>query len=159
MAYINKIVVNGSEVNANQLEGILDKDGHQRFIEGNGTNGEHSGISYDYSKWSLSGSHLMLVLAGTIDANALLPDNVALTSFELPEWIRNKIYTVAGYQVIEAKEISVWISGTISEAYKEQILLQKTSTGVLIAKATRTQTASESECKFRIQFDLLIDNA
>ena len=158
MAYINKIVVNGQEVNANQLEGILDKDGHARFIEGDGTSTTQEGLTVSYCKWSLSGSHLMLVFAGALDANYVLTDNQTTALFALPEWIMNKIFPVAGYNTIEIKDVNVFNSSSISIAYTEKLAIQKLSNGIGIFIPQRAQTAPAYQTTFRAQFDLLIDN-
>ena len=47
-----------------KMEDIVDADGHKRFIEGNVTPANIIGENdIQYAKWSLSGSHLMIVLA------------------------------------------------------------------------------------------------
>ena len=46
---------------------LVDKDGHERFIEGDIPDPEITGLTPIYYKWSLSGTHLMIVMAGTIE--------------------------------------------------------------------------------------------
>ena len=154
MAYINRIIVNGAEVNANQLEGILDKDGHARFIEGDGSPETITGFSSSYCKWSLSGSHLMLVLAGTYSNGTTLSGNDTLANYELPEWIRNKIYPVFRSTFIEVKDTRVYADDL---GYVEvSIYLEKTASGVRIVNKDSESISTDRH--FRFQFDLLIDN-
>ena len=54
------------------MNNIVDSNGNPRFVEGDFTLQEHDGISYSYSKWSLSGTHLILVITGTIDNDTTL---------------------------------------------------------------------------------------
>ena len=48
------------------IENIYDEDEHKRFIEGDLTLQTIEGVSFSYGKWSLSGTHLMVVIAGSI---------------------------------------------------------------------------------------------
>ena len=150
MAYINKIVVNGQEVNANQLEGILDKNGHQRFIEDTPTLAQLIEDIVVYAKWSLSGSHLMLVLAmyNNSGASITVPQYAEFCSFvSLPDWVKAKILPT---------NPNANILGDVA--------------GVSNVKCTKA--SSDGNVKFvafenftiadggavRMQFDLLIDN-
>ena len=159
MGYINKIVVNGAEVNANQFEGILDKDGHARFIEGEGTPETISGVTVQYNKWSLSGSHLMIVYAFKIDANATLGSYAILSSIELPEWLYNKIYPLGDgtgnwVSVIQAIASDNGGLPTVEDA---RFLLAKSTNKINIYHISSAYTPT-ADRYLRVQFDLLIDN-
>ena len=52
---------------------LTDSKGNPRFIEGEGTPMEMEGFTASYCKWSLSGTHLMIVLSGSF-ANATVSD-------------------------------------------------------------------------------------
>lgn len=134
-----------------QLENIVDKDGHKRFIEGDFTPETISGVTYTYHKWSLSGTHLMFVLAGTIADTTALPFS-ALAYITLPSWIFNKIYPTYGI-VIERKSQLFGSSDTTTQS--GTAILFKDTTQIRISLASITMTATRS---FRIAFDLLIDN-
>ena len=45
---------------------LVDSQSHNRFVEGEGDLKTIAGITFTYNKWSLSGTHFMLVLAGSI---------------------------------------------------------------------------------------------
>lgn len=135
------------------FEKIADKDGHLRFVDGEGIIGPNqTAITSDYCKWSLSGSHLMFVFAGTI-ADEGQPADEYLAKFELPKWILDKIFPVWS-NYIEAKTISLkatdWTEQTMT------VVLGLASDNINIQPVQRpTMTANRH---FRIQFDLLIDN-
>ena len=76
------------------FEEIVDKDAHKRFIEGEGDIVlEQEGVDFTYAKWSLSGSHLLLVIAGTVeDETVLTSSTTAIVNFYVPKWIYDKIY-------------------------------------------------------------------
>ena len=156
MAYINKIVVNGSEVNANQLEGILDKDGHARFVEGAGTTTALTGFEFTYARWSLSGTHLMLVLAGNVEANTSLADNTDIVTFAVPSWVLDKIVTFR-YESVAILPFTVRETSTVQHDEFNCTLTKHTS-NLRIANVGGAQTI-EHGGTFRIQFDLIIDNA
>lgn len=70
---------------------LFDKDGHFRFIEGNGTPANVSGMTVISSKWSLNGSNLMFEIIGTFSKS--LNAGADLCTFTLPDWIIYKIPT------------------------------------------------------------------
>ena len=158
MAYINKIVVNGQEVNANQLEGILDKDGNARFIEGDITPKTISGYTFNYSKWALSGTHLMLVMAGVIASGTAISGGVVLASVTLPQWIKNKIYPNAIEGIIAKSYLNTWKTGSaIGSNYASA--LQKVDDNYNIVFWTESSVTLDADTAFRLQIDLIIDNA
>lgn len=136
------------------MENIKDSAGNSRFVEGNITPQTISGVSFTYAKWSLSGTHLMIVLAGTLENGAVL-SNVNWANIVIPQWIHDKIYPVFAISAIEIKAVTAR-----DNAYNSQSL------SFLIGKATGhslyiNQTANltlTSEKYFRLVFDLLIDN-
>lgn len=142
-------------VNKNLMEEIHDESGNLRFVEGKGVwNTAISGLNVSYCKWSLSGTHLMLVVAGTIDNGTNIVSNTVLATFPIPNYILSKIYPVWAVSAIESKNLVArddsWTSQNINT------VLAKTSTGLVInLNASVSLTANRS---FRLQFDLLIDN-
>lgn len=136
----------------NNITSLVDSAGNPRFIEGDGTAGEITGFTSTYCKWSLSGTHLMLVLAGTFANGAAVASSSTLATFKVPDFIRNKVFTVWSNN-IEAKTISTYASDWSAQNF--QIKFQKTSSSLKFEGSSITFTAERS---FRVQFDLLIDS-
>lgn len=132
------------------FEDIVDKDGHDRFIEGEINFPTVEGLTKSYGKWSLSGTHLMFVVAGSVANGTVLTNKVFYT--QLPQWIMDKIYPVFN-DVLENKSIPFYSSDWSSQ--NVGFILNKQSANMQITIATATMTADRT---FRAQFDLLIDN-
>lgn len=163
MAYVDKINVQGTVYDirdgAPLLENIVDSDGHKRFIEGDITPQEIEGVNFVFAKWSLSGTHLMIVMAGNIDVTETLSTNTTLAVItNIPAWVMSKIYPIASPSavVMFKDEIGREIGGS---GQKElQFELDKTSNtqlNILYIGENYTPTATNG---FRVEFDLLIDN-
>lgn len=134
------------------LDDIVDSQNHKRFIEGSGTPETITGMTVDYNKWSLSGTHLMLVMAGTFEnnVNAL----TELINYTLPEWVRDKIVSIGpNGEINRYNPIYYYIGGT---TYSRTALLKKTASGLSITQGNNIDVTS-GKVFFRIQFDLLID--
>lgn len=139
------------------IENIKDEDGHDRFIEGNlalASSG-FTGITFNYGRWSLSGTHLMIVVSGVAENNATMQDNLHIASASIPAWIYNKIMPNAT-NVVDVKDFNVIVAshamskyGTITLRKQNDILRLDNSSG---AKSITTGGM------FRIQFDLIVDN-
>ena len=84
------------------IEVLVDKNNHFRFVEGNVSTSTISGVTFSYAKWSLSGSHLSIVVAGTLANGSSLNGDLWAT-ITLPSWIVSKIYPVWGTVYIEKK--------------------------------------------------------
>lgn len=145
------------KVITNKLEFIVDKNNHLRFIEGNlSVSGSlPEGVEITYNKWSLSGTHLMLVLAGNIANETVITSQFIAYGF-IPQWIVDKIVPIFR-NVIEFKVINLTNDDTSTQT--ANCYLQKGSTegnpfiGFYLGAVTLTKDRA-----FRIQFDLLIDN-
>ena len=139
------------------FEHIVDADGHKRFVEGDITMETISGVTQTYGKWSLSGSHLMIVLAGTIENGTALALATWVSDVGLPAWIMSKIVPVfAGNVSINSVTLADDSWGTQTG----QFTLKKATVGDVTTVqinfvSTLTLTSTKS---FRAQFDLLIDN-
>ena len=133
------------------FENIVDKDGHARFIDEDITFETIEGVSKTYAKWSLSGTHLLIVIAGSV-LNGTAIGGKTICFINVPDWIKDKIVPIAqNYVTREAFEY--WSSGgtpSSSMAY----LIKATNQ---IYCSVGSVTISEDKT-FRIQFDLLIDN-
>ena len=133
------------------FEDIEDALGHKRFIEGDITIETIEGITQTYGKWSLSGSHLMIVVAGTIEDGTVLTGG-SLADINIPDWIFDKLVPiVSNFVVVENKTLIA------SDYTTQQLLLtlQKSSTKLSLRYGSLTIVKAKS---FRFNFDLLIDN-
>lgn len=140
------------------LERIKDANGNLRFVEGNGFYSSQAGRTITYCKWSLSGTHLMFVLAGTYDEGAIVQGG-DLCSFRLPQYIYDKIYPVFATSRIEVKGLTLISDDWTSESTKPSIVLTKAGDRYIsFANVTPNFAVSQARA-FRLQFDLLIDNA
>ena len=136
--------------NAKLFENIVDKDGHARFIEGDITPETISGVSTPYAKWSLSGSHLLIVLCESIaDGTTAQFKHASLT---LPNWVLDKLVPI--YSDIVAR-MAMTYYGSDGTAQSATSYLTKTDTGLTIYISAVTLTADRTG---RLQFDLLVDN-
>ncbi len=130
---------------------LVDKDGHQRFIEGDITFKEITGLSFTFGKWSLSGSHLLIVIAGNVENGASISAQ-AFSDIVVPEWIFNKIIPIVDKRV----------TPLTYNMYSDGLTLS-TITGWLNKESNKLQTTisafvADADNSFRLQIDLLIDN-
>ena len=137
------------------FEEITDKDGHKRFIEGDGTYTALEGYNVSYCKWSLSGSHLMFVVAGRVEDEVIIPNGHNMGVFTLPEWIYDKIYIVWSSARLEVKNVTFTADNWSSQVLS--VCLNKVGSNQMTITATTNFTLTD-ERGFRIAFDLLIDN-
>lgn len=161
------IGTNGSQENVDGTElttlmsNIVDSHGNKRFIEGdiNLTQAfSNVGITKLYGKWSLSGTHLMIVIAINIPENTAIPAETFFCEAKFPNYIANKIIGLWG-NTLDIKDFQVrnannWWQDSenlsnVSLVIAGNKILIGTSGGVFTTK-------SQSTC--RIQFDLLIDS-
>lgn len=131
---------------------LVDSDGHDRFIEGDvNLLSDVVGITKTYGKWSLSGTHLMIVFAGSIP-NGTEWVNKTFSVIDMPDWIKDKIVPVHSVTVVEQKTLVLY-GGTAQNA---TVYLEKNQQGrVSLYLSSITANADKT---FRISFDLLIDN-
>ena len=135
----------------NRMEQITDADGHNRFVEGDITAETISGVTQIYGKWSLSGTHLMIVLC----LSAVVGTNITgkLADIELPKYITDKISPI----------FRNYISKVVTEWFDENGNIQTQSNYLSITDQTLSITSSSftistADKSGRIEFDLLIDN-
>lgn len=152
MAYVDKIVVEGTTYDLGALESLKDANGHNRFIEGNLTTTAKTGVTFTYAKWSLSGTHLMFVLAISIDNGVEYTNGEELARVDLPSWLSAKIYPTA-LGIVEYKT-----NLAIGQDYSLQDFssyLWKDGSLIKISKSGGITTTAQRNV--RIQYDLLID--
>ena len=145
--------IDGTELTT-LMSNIVDSHGNKRFVEFNGDANSIEGVTITYNKASLSGSHLMVVLAGSIANGTTIDNSKVLAFYNIPAYIMNKIIPVWGSN-IEVKNVSAFAEDWTSQSF-QCVLAKNISTQLGIFKAgSTTFTAGR---KFRIQFDLLIDS-
>ena len=135
------------------FESIKDTDGHNRFIEGDITIETLTGVTQQYGKWSLSGSHLMIVIACQLAPNTSLTNGQKLADINLPSWILDKIVAIYGSLV------GYSFVSTVSENYDIASLKTYMNKGANNLSVIINQNYSTTYNEvFRYEFDLLIDN-
>ena len=134
------------------IQNIVDSNGNKRFIEGAGTLNPIEGITYTYNKWSLSGTHLMLVVAGTIADETVISGYPKLVDFDLPQYILDKIIPVVGIR-ISNQQNNLFAADNSSQLW-HSLLAKVDNLHIRLTVSPLTLTADRS---FRIQYDLLID--
>lgn len=132
---------------------LVDNAGNPRFIEGNGTPATIEGFTSTYCKWSLSGTHLMLVLAGSIANGTAITNGTNIATFNIPDFIFDKIYPVFA-SVIEVKSTPVYASDWSTQQLQIKEIKSTLNRVIYFETGSVTLTANRS---FRMQFDLLID--
>lgn len=148
----NTVSSTGS-ADAPTMENIKDLNGNLRFIDFELTNNTYTGVEFTYSKASLSGTHLMIVLAGSLDVGVSFANLDILSYVTLPDFINSKIYQVFS-DVIYLNDAKAYDDAWYSIDLK--VALSKTADGICI-KNIGAVTNTDTLKKFRIQFDLLID--
>ena len=146
----------GKVNNVKVFENIVDKDGHKRFIEGVIAVNEITGVSIPFAKWALSGTHLLIVLAGTIaDTTDLSSGTKIFNDISIPDWVRDKIVNINANRVAYINQYFYADDDTNQNA---TLTLNKRSDNKidLIFYSSITFTKDRA---FRTQIDLLIDNA
>ena len=142
---------------APKIESLVDSDGNRRFIEGdNVTSGIPAGVNIVYNKWSLSGTHLMIVVAGNIaNGTEFAGTKAALAKAKLPEYILDKIVPVWANKNIDAGTIQCraadWSTQQINVAIEKD--------GEYVTIYTSDSRTFNADRSFRFQFDLLIDSS
>lgn len=139
------------------LEKIKDEEGHKRFLEG-AMQVYSSGNTLDitYAKWSLSGSHLQIVIAGRRPANSSMPNEVDLGAQNLPSFIHNKLVPlVSSYLGWKTSETTY--TGYTEGDKVWSYCVRHGSYGIVIAIGAWTPSISTSDSYFRITYDFLID--
>ena len=135
---------------------LVDSDGHNRFIEDDITMETIEGITQTYCKWSLSGTHLMIVVCGNIADTTALTENQLLSAVSLPDWVKEKIVPIRPntQEVILTQFLAYGAGGTTQNL---SVRLVKTNENVIQIKKTGNLTLT-ADRSFRISFDLLIDS-
>lgn len=131
------------------FERLIDANGNFRFVEGDIEIEEIAGITKTYGKWSLSGTHLMIVLVLNIANATALTFNTLLANLNLPQWIKNKINTITSNIVTPYVSYPGFL-------YSQNLAvgLRKDNDNVGLYAFTYTAQADNI---YRVELDLLID--
>lgn len=141
----------------NGIASLKDKDGNARFVEGTGATIAHNGVTYTFNKYSLSGTHLMLVLGLNIDSEVTIAGGTKLVTFTIPQWLYDKISTLWGARGVMIKnETAVATDGGNFSTFTCYLLKELNARQLSIATLSN-YTALTGGSSVRIQFDLLID--
>ena len=143
------------------LANIEDANGNKRFIEGSIEVASQTGFTQDYGRWSLSGTHLLIVVAGTVDAGAEAEISLN-TSIELPSWVMAKIFPLGNTNNVAYGEIRIVDNSTSERTSQDVILIRAYDSGAgkwILQFYHSSKIGGTNSNSFRVQFDLLIDNA
>ena len=154
--YNQNVIIGGDLIvggDAKLFENIVDKDGHQRFIEGDITAETIEGITQTYGKWSLSGTHLLIVLALSISANTSLLASVKLADIDLPIWIKDKIIPLFNQYVVTHTD-QAWSNGGTVNDFANYL----TKSNNIISIKLGANYSTNVDRFVRCHFDLLIDD-
>lgn len=135
------------------FETITDRHGNPRFVEDDITMNTITGVTQTYGKWSLSGTHLMIVVCADVANGTTIPLTTYLCTINLPSYIKDKINPVYS-EYVERKEVPLY-----SEDHSTQTInvgLRKETNAIRI-RTTLSSITLTAKRSFRIQFDLLID--
>lgn len=137
------------------FDNIVDKDGHKRFVEGNITCPIMDGVTFNYAKWSLSGTHLMFVIAFHAEDNAVITNN-SFEAQDMPSWIKSKLIPIFRSTYIDLKTFQSRADADLTQQ-SFSVSLQNDNSYIKINVLTGFTITKACGC--RIQFDLIIDNA
>ena len=141
------------------ITSLKDAQGNPRFVEGDITMETIEGVTQTYGKWSLSGTHLMIVLIYDIATNVTTPVNASLAKFSLPDYIYSKIPMVWGNAVnvinVTSRNKSAWYTTQTLQSIQLYKLNNPSKEMEIRTSSSTITTTAESAC--RIQFDLVID--
>lgn len=137
------------------LDDIVDSQGNKRFIEGEGTTATITGVTFTYNKWSLSGTHLMLVCAGETSAGTTVTSNMLFVTYTLPDFVMDKIYPIWMNNSVDIKNF--YFRSVNSESSSLTVVQLRKENNTLTMHSNLSETMSGKRA-FRFQFDLLIDS-
>lgn len=146
----------GTGSTINLLENIVDSKGNKRFIEGEGTpvTPSPTGITITKTFWSLSGTHLILVVLGSAANGTIVADGTSLAKFYLPKYIFDKIEAVWSTNGVASTNFT-YVSDTWSTQDAKAAIIKDTDN--LTITTAYGGTTLTTDKKFKIQFDLVIN--
>ena len=130
---------------------LFDSNGNFRFIAGEGTLGDVSGLTISSSKWALNGANLIFEILGTFRGS--LSGFDVLSSFTLPEWIVNKIVRPVS-NIVDIITCDMISTIDASATYAK---LQVTTDGLNIYFTNVTNINVNDLSIFKIRYNIIID--
>ena len=142
------------------LDDIVDSKGNKRFIEGNGIayTDDVVGMTASSTKWVLNGEDLILEFAGSFSQD--VTGQTQLAMYEMPEWISNKINTLAevsGMGIVSPLSFNV---ATTEKSVDIKVVLLKLQNYLSFALIDNLSTSifNGIPAFFRLTCHLIIDN-
>lgn len=145
----------GELKNVKVFEEIVDKDGHKRFIDGNITITEREGFTQTYGKYSLSGSHLLIVLALSCANTAVINDGSTIANIEIPKWVYDKLVPLYASTIIDRGEFTAYANDYSTQNFNAYCI-KISDNKIRLTKAGNVTFTADRQV--RITFDFLIDN-
>lgn len=133
------------------LDDIVDSQGNKRFIEGDGVNGSYANVSYLYNKWSLSGTHLMLVTVFKVNSSQDFSANTTISTFKLPQFIIDKITNIST-NIVLRRNCDVYVNEAITANIETKLIKNNDELKINVATYSLINSGDA-----RIQVDLVID--
>ena len=130
---------------------LFDSNGNFRFIAGEGTPANISGMTIVSSKWVLNGYDLLFEILGTFSGS--LSGFDILSSFTLPEWVVNKI----AKPVSNIVDILTCDMVSTKDASSTHTKLQVTTDGINIYFTNATNINIDDLSVFKIRYNTIID--
>lgn len=132
---------------------LVDAQGHDRFVEGEVEIETITGVTKDYGKWSLSGTHLMIVLMLSLSDTITINANDKLCTINIPQWMLDKITPVFSNLISYSAAVAY---GVDSSSQNFGNYLTKGPSYLNIFKLNSITLTADR--KVRMQYDLLIDS-
>lgn len=141
--------VKKSKIDWNQ---IVDSSNNSRFQDGEITIETIEGVSSPFAKWSLSGSHLLIVVCLDLASDLTLTDNTLLAKIVLPKWIVDSIVPIVS-TILEYISTTAYASDYTTQTFTARLAKSGTTELRIVKEGNLTLT---KERLVRIAFDLLI---
>lgn len=135
------------------FEQIEDANDNNRFVEGDITIGTFTGVTQTYGKWSLCGTHLLIVVGLSLETGSNITDG-DLCYVTIPSWIGAKIYPLFAGTVVTRAIAKMWADDYTTQDLTTQLIKVTNAT----FKIQTSTTTADKDRFVRVSFDLLIDN-
>lgn len=153
--------VDGTELTT-LMSNIVDSNGNKRFVERDINLSpvfSNLGVTKLYGKWSLSGTHLMIVIAINIPANITTPVNGVICDLKFPDYIKDKLKGLWG-DILDVKDFTVRNANAfyLNNVDLRSVFVRILDNGIIQISASAATITTEVQSTCRIQFDFLIDS-
>ena len=138
------------------FETIEDTKGNNRFVKGDVVLGENApqGMVKTYGKWSLSGSHLMLVFGGELPDGLVLKNGTVFAYAELPRWVFDNLTPLFSI-AIDSKTFQ--LRGNDWSSQDVTVFLNKaTGTKVAFNFGNNVTVSGPKKCRFAFDFIIAV---